>query len=419
MGPQTPRNNLAAFDAVTGLPTAWDPDADAGVLTLVPNGQTVYVGGRFTNIGGQARRLLAEIDLSTGLVTSWAPIFTGLGVHVANAIAVSGQTLYAVGDFTMSVFPVGIVKHVCAFDAVTGRVHGWSPPTPDTAPLRAAVISGNSLYVAGDFAAMDGVTRNKAAALDLTTGALTAWNPDVSGPSVRDMVVVGNTMVLGGDFSSVGGVTRNSLAAVDLMTGLANGWDPNAGSRVQSLAVSGSTVYAGGTFATVGTEARDGVAAIDAVTGLPTAWNPGALCSISWLVKSVNGFWVNGNNVYVGGTMTALGGEPRTGFAAIGASGTDAPVTSNVSGGGLELDNLPNPFGAYTTIRFALPEAARVSVDVFDVAGRRVAAPVTDAWTEPGVHHVRFSGDGLASGVYLVRMEAGGHRLTTRATVLR
>ena len=53
------RNALAALDAMTGQPSAWNPDANSGVYTLAVSGGTVYAGGEFTSIGGQARSGIA------------------------------------------------------------------------------------------------------------------------------------------------------------------------------------------------------------------------------------------------------------------------------------------------------------------------------------------------------------------------
>ena len=55
------RNALAALDATTGQATAWNPNANASsvVVTLAVSGGTVYAGGQFTVIGGQARSGIA------------------------------------------------------------------------------------------------------------------------------------------------------------------------------------------------------------------------------------------------------------------------------------------------------------------------------------------------------------------------
>ncbi len=73
--------------------------------------------------------------------------------------------------------------------------------------------------------------------------------------------------------------------------------------------------------------------------------------------------------------------------------------------------NYPNPFAAETTIPYALPEAARVTIRVYDVLGRDVATLVNGERLA-GLHQARWDGllrDGRSagSGLYVVRMTAG------------
>jgi hypothetical protein len=42
------RNRLAALDASSSNATAWDPNANGSVLSLLVSGTTLYVGGAFT-----------------------------------------------------------------------------------------------------------------------------------------------------------------------------------------------------------------------------------------------------------------------------------------------------------------------------------------------------------------------------------
>ncbi|MBI5474930.1 MAG: family 10 glycosylhydrolase [Ignavibacteriae bacterium] len=70
------------------------------------------------------------------------------------------------------------------------------------------------------------------------------------------------------------------------------------------------------------------------------------------------------------------------------------------------LVNFPNPFNPSTTIRYELPAAADVSIDVYDTLGKRVHALVNEK-KAAGLHAVSFRSDALASGVYLVRLRAG------------
>ena len=71
--------------------------------------------------------------------------------------------------------------------------------------------------------------------------------------------------------------------------------------------------------------------------------------------------------------------------------------------------NFPNPFNPATTIRFDLPEEGRVTLRVFDLLGREVAA-LMEAERGAGRHEVVWDGKTVAgttagTGVYFFRME--------------
>jgi hypothetical protein len=69
--------------------------------------------------------------------------------------------------------------------------------------------------------------------------------------------------------------------------------------------------------------------------------------------------------------------------------------------------NYPNPFNPSTTIRFGLPEASRVSAEVFNILGQRVATIVA-AEMQAGYHAMQWAPVNLASGAYIVVLNAHG-----------
>ncbi len=69
--------------------------------------------------------------------------------------------------------------------------------------------------------------------------------------------------------------------------------------------------------------------------------------------------------------------------------------------------NAPNPFLGSTTIRYDLPEDAHVRITVFDALGRQVATLVDRQQRAGADKTVRFDAQGLPSGVYFYRVEAG------------
>jgi hypothetical protein len=85
--------------------------------------------------------------------------------------------------------------------------------------------------------------------------------------------------------------------------------------------------------------------------------------------------------------------------------------------------NHPNPFNPATTIRFALPEASGVALDIFDVSGKLVA-PLVRGRYEAGRHEtvwygVDAAGRPVASGIYFYQLRVGDEVLTQKMTLLR
>jgi len=78
----------------------------------------------------------------------------------------------------------------------------------------------------------------------------------------------------------------------------------------------------------------------------------------------------------------------------------------------------PNPSSGRTTVEYALPEQADVTIAVYDVLGRRVAT-LADGQEEAGRHTARLGAGPLPSGTYFVRMRADDFRKTRRVTVVR
>ena len=91
----------------------------------------------------------------------------------------------------------------------------------------------------------------------------------------------------------------------------------------------------------------------------------------------------------------------------------------------LRLDlaqNYPNPFNSETVIRFILPRRGEVNLEIYNLAGQRVAR-LADGVREAGVHTIRWDGADehgrpLGSGVYLYRLRAGDRNHETRKFLL-
>jgi hypothetical protein len=67
--------------------------------------------------------------------------------------------------------------------------------------------------------------------------------------------------------------------------------------------------------------------------------------------------------------------------------------------------NYPNPFNPGTTIRFSLPQASQIKINIYNVIGELVAT-LADGMYETGNHKVTFDASSLSSGTYIYRLES-------------
>ncbi|MGA7304586.1 MAG: FG-GAP-like repeat-containing protein [Rhodothermales bacterium] len=75
------------------------------------------------------------------------------------------------------------------------------------------------------------------------------------------------------------------------------------------------------------------------------------------------------------------------------------------------LETYPNPMGSRTTLSYAVPEPGRVVIELFDVAGRRLAG-IYDDVQSAGSHLLPIDSDALhiTPGIYFVVLSTGGRR---------
>ena len=85
--------------------------------------------------------------------------------------------------------------------------------------------------------------------------------------------------------------------------------------------------------------------------------------------------------------------------------------------------NYPNPFNPNTTITFDLPEVAVVSLVIYDINGRQIKT-LTSSRYQAGSHQIQWdgrddSGNAVASGIYVYRIEAGKYVQSRKLMLLK
>jgi hypothetical protein len=127
----------------------------------------------------------------------------------------------------------------------------------------------------------------------------------------------------------------------------------------------------------------------------------------------------------------ALPGGP---YSQVGLDGIDVLPESLTASVNLEPDgdiptsfglarNYPNPFSSVTTIRYNLPVACHVNLEIFNILGQHVVTLV-DERQDAGYRGVRWDlrgtrGSKISSGIYFYRLEAGDFVKTEKMLLLR
>ncbi|MBD0259041.1 MAG: PQQ-binding-like beta-propeller repeat protein, partial [Cytophagales bacterium] len=275
------RNGFAAVDTRTGAATAWNPkkvddkayNQFVSVYTLCASGNEVFIGGSFNCFTMLPRKNLAAIDMATDQLTAWSPAPDGY----VSGMAIANKTLLVQGSFRQI---NGQARALLAgLDLVTGAVNPWNirlTTEYDAFPRSASIITAydNTFYVSGDFTQVNGLSRKYLCAIDAGTGSVTAWNPVVDA-SITSLSISENKLYLFGSFTTINGQSRPRLGSVDVQSGRVTPWNPSLGSvPIRSIVAYKDLVYVAGEFSTIGNADRRFVAAVSTITGRVTSWNP-------------------------------------------------------------------------------------------------------------------------------------------------
>ncbi len=290
----------------------------------------MIVAGAFETVdaAGNRRQGIARFNTNGTLDTSFNFRVTG-GV---NALAIIGNTLYVGGDFTA--INSSTRNRIGAIDLAGLTVTAFDPDSDNE--IYALTASGTTLYVGGRFGSIAGSARPGLAAFN--GGSITAWDPyplDANNTAtgiatIRAIAVQGSLVYIGGDFTQVGhtAVQRFRLAAIQAAVNIDGHttWNPGANNTVYAIAPNSAAtvVYVAGAFTQIGANfaSRIGIAALDAsgVSNNATPWNP------STDLKIVYTLLLDSTTLYAGGEFGTVGGTVRPHLAAL-----DTTVTSSIA----------------------------------------------------------------------------------------
>ncbi|HEY6906383.1 MAG TPA: T9SS type A sorting domain-containing protein, partial [Ignavibacteriaceae bacterium] len=93
-------------------------------------------------------------------------------------------------------------------------------------------------------------------------------------------------------------------------------------------------------------------------------------------------------------------------------------IDENSHPSGYELQVYPNPFNPSANIIYTMPERSNVEIRLYDMLGREVKY-LYHGESDAGSHKLILNGSGLASGIYLVRLETGNYFKTQKVILLK
>ncbi len=379
----TPR--MAILDATSGAPQlGCDLQAgflDGNVNAVARVGSSIYVGGSFLHYRGVAVNNLVKIDATTCALDTTFGQSGGVGgyAQVVNAILVSGQSLYVAGNFSQ--YRTAPVSSLIKIDAATGALDtSFSPGAAGTASgyVSALALNGTSLYIGG------GSSLNVfyLIKIDAGTGALDPafGSGNTLDGDVESLAVNGSSLYAGGSFAHMGS-TRVDFAKLDLATGAVDPTFANTTlgyTNVDAIAPSGTALYLG---RGPGSAVPAHLAKIDSTSGATDT----TFTQIPSANYGVNAIAVAGSSLYVGGSFTTYRNSPAHDLAKIDATTGALDTTFTQStGANDQVDavavsgNTVYAGGAFSTYRGApIAQVAKfaIATDEADPTFSAIAGP--------------------------------------------
>ncbi len=303
-----------AADAQFWLPVGSGVNDNAYAFTKDTVNDVLYVGGRFTDAGGNQAYRIAKWDGST-----WTALGDGFDSDVyALYFDHINNTLYAGGNFNFS--GINPINYIAKWDG-----SNWLPLGTgcNDQVLSLTGDSVGNIYAGGFFTSVDGVSAERIAKWNGSTWSALGAGIGSGSNYVEVLTFYNGDLIAGGQFSSAGGMSASGIARWD-GTSWSNllGGVTGLSARVSAFKEINGELYCGGTFTQAGSVASNSVAIWDG-----TSWTaiPGGITGGQAKVKSLGYLF---DVLYVGGNFSAADGAPVSNITAF-----DGTTWSDLSGG--------------------------------------------------------------------------------------
>lgn len=260
------REGLVRISAQGTVDTSWNPGSNCCryiyALTLAPGGQSLYVGGSFgsNTICGATRSNLAKLSTGASCAADQAFALGVTGSVYTIATADNGGTLYVGGNFSQAGGQAR--SHVARLNAASGAADAAWNPRPDGSVLSLLPLPGGAIYLGGSFSNIGDIQRRGAARLDAAGNVDLGWTANVnSSTRIDSLLLQDGALFAGGSFSSIRGANQPRLAKLSTTDGAVDtNWRPLVDGPLYYLSGGEGDLLAVGDFTKSGSVDRIGAA---------------------------------------------------------------------------------------------------------------------------------------------------------------
>lgn len=380
-------------------------------------------GMRITSMAVSGKNLIAGtwengVFISTDNGTNWTAIDSGLTNNYVNALAVTGNNLFA-GTYE-GVFVS--TNNGTNWTAVSANNNLNPYPTLVKTFATRITDTGTDLFAGGT-------------SLKVSSDNGTSWgiiDNVLDGNEITSLAINGTSLFVGSGYNGIYYFTNYGRSWYFIKHCFTNKY-------VYSLAVQGTNLFAA---------INDGVyLSTDSGTNWVAVKNGMAY-------PYANSLFVNGTNIFAGtGGGVYLSTNNGTNWAAVndGLNNDIIVISFAVSGAYIFIStlnngiwmrplsevitdvknrlnnlptsfslqqNFPNPFNPTTTIDYSLPKSEFVTIKLYDAIGREIKTLVKGQKTA-GNYSMQFNGSNLSSGIYFYRMQSGNYVETRKLLLLK
>ena len=240
---------------------------------------------------------------------------------------------------------LGVALVTASLAAPSAQAVAGRPLWAATGTVFTTATAGGRIYIGGKFLKLRNTSQggsrevSRLAAFSQSTGELLDWAPRADGDVRALEVARDGTVYIGGNFTSVNGVPRSRIAAISPTGQLVAGFAPQIDKTVRSLTIQGGSLFAAGQFGRVDGQPRRGLVKLSLATGeVDPGWKANTTGGRAWASAGSRGT----GRVIVGGSFTAVNGQPRPFLASVsaatGAVSAWAPTAACASCAILDLD---------------------------------------------------------------------------------